>query len=213
MPKTSSRMLPRLARYAPAVLLTLLVGGCGDGATDPADGVPESALTFLRPSVSAPALVSTVATFWAKRGEDREVKLYYRPRPDRADSTEFLEFEVPAAALATRPDGRAFAVGDSVLISVRVVDPATLKVEFAPAGLRFSPNSPARLEISLAETDDDLDRDGDVDAADGGLQPRLSIWRQEQAGQPWHKQSSVVVQDLDEVEADIFGFTAFAVAY
>lgn len=213
MPITLRSLATSLRRFAPALLLAALGVACGDGGTGPDAGVPESSLTFLRPGATAPALTRTTATFWAKRGEDREVSLYYAPRPGESDSSRFLEFEVPAGALERHPDGRAFAVGDSVLISVRLADAATLKVEFQPAGLRFSPRTPAHLEIEFGEADDDLDRDGDVDANDQRIETRLSIWRQEQPGQPWFRQGSVVVEDLDEIESDVFGFSAFAVAY
>lgn len=202
------------ARTAARLLLLLLVAGCGNDATSPgAGGVPERSLTFVRPAPNSPALATGTVSFWARRGEDREVRMFYRPRPGAGDSSRFLKFEVPGAALDRRPDGTRFAVGDSVLITLVVVDPASLKVEFAPAGLRFSASSPARLEIELAEVDDDLDRDGDIDAEDARLETRLSVWRQEQPGAPWFRQQSVVVLDLDEIEADIFGFTAYAVAY
>jgi hypothetical protein len=41
----------------------------------------------------------------------------------------------------------------------------------------------------------------------------LSIWRQEAAGQPWLKLVSAVVSDSKRVDADLGGFTGYALAY
>ena len=208
---------PMRNRYARAfglcaAMLASAAAGCRDG-TGPNAGVPESELTFVRQSATAPTLAGTTARFWAKRGEDREVRMYYRPRAEASDSSLFLEFRVPAGALERRPDGSAFAAGDSVLITITVTDPSTLRAEFAPSGLRFSARTPARLRIEFDEADDDFDGDGDVDATDARIESQLSVWRQEGAGQPWYKQSSVVAEDIDDVEAEIFGFTAYAIAF
>jgi hypothetical protein len=170
-------------------------------------------LHFLRPAPSAPPLATTEVSFWAKRGEDREVRLPYEPLPGASDTAEFLRFRVPSAALDRRPDGTAFAAGDSVLITLRVVDQSRLIVEFEPAGLRFSPADPARLRIEYGEADHDLDGDGLVDDRDATLETQLSMWRQEAPGQLWYRVPGAAAPDLDEVEADILGFTSYALAY
>lgn len=205
----------RFRRTVAALLVGASLAGCGDegGSTAPdGDGVAESALTFLRPAADAPPLAATTASFYARRGSDRLLALYYQRRAGATDSSEFLEFRVAAEALARRPDGSAVAIGDSVLITV-TVDPARLKVTFAPAGLRFSASKPARLKLRFAEADDDRDGDGDVDAGDAAATTKLGIWRQESPGQPWFRESSVLLADVDEVDADILGFTAYAIAF
>jgi hypothetical protein len=100
-----------------------------------------------------------------------------------------------------------------VLISVRVIDPSRLIVEFQPSGLKFSAASPARLRFELGETDSDLNGDGLVDSGDDTLKTQLSFWRQEAPGQQWLKVASDVFTDLNEVEANVFGFTGYALAY
>jgi hypothetical protein len=197
-----------LLALVPAVLLL----GCSEG-TSPDVARASEDLNFLRPDRAAPPLADTVVSFWAKRGEDREVRMRYQPLPGSGDMAEFLRLSVPAAALERRPDGSAFAAGDSVLITVRVVDPVRMLVEFQPSGLRFSSTNPARLRLDYGEADHDIDGDGDVDDRDLALESRLAIWRQEAPGQLWYKVASVVVEDLDEVEADILGFTGYAIAY
>lgn len=203
----------RQYRWLVASVCALGALGCGDGTAPAPLSRPADQLHFLRPAATAQPLPDTAISFWAKRGEDRELRLYYAPRPGSGDSEEFLRLSVPAAALLQRPDGSLVAAGDSVLISVRVVDPSRLIVEFEPSGLKFSPASPARLRLELAETDSDLDGDGVVDARDDALKTQLSVWRQEGPGQPWFKVTSSVFTDLNEVEADVFGFTGYALAY
>ena len=191
-----------------AIASSLGIASCQDSTAPVPVSRAADQLHFIRPAPTAAALPDTAVSFWAKRGEDRELRLYYN-----GTGEEFLRFTVPAAALAQRPDGSTIAVGDSVLISVRVVDPSRLIVDFQPSGLRFSVGSPARLRFELAETDSDLNGDGVVDSVDDSLKTQLSFWRQEAPGQPWLQVASAVFTDLDEVEADVFGFTGYALAY
>lgn len=187
---------------------SLGIAACHDGTAPAPVSRSAEQLHFIRPAPTAASLPDTAVSFWAKRGEDRELRLYYS-----GTGQEFLRFSVPAAALVQRPDGSRIAVGDSVLISLRVIDPSRLIVDFQPSGLRFSSASPARLRVALAETDSDLNGDGVVNQEDDSLKTQLSFWRQEAAGQPWFKVASAVFIDLDEVEADILGFSGYALAY
>lgn len=204
--------------YTSRVIVLLLsaavLGACGDEPTDPDPDIrPTEALRFLRPAPDAPPLANPEVSFWAKRGDSREVVIHYRPRPGRTDSTEFMRFRVPDETLDRRPDGTAIQLGDSVLITVRVVDPARLILDFQPSGLRFTPTKPARLKITFAEANDDLDGDGDVDSSDDSIEGKLAIWRQEAPGQPWFRLASIRHFETDEVEADLAGFTGYAIAF
>lgn len=202
----------------PRTLFTLAVSAgllaCGNDGTGPGDDVKTDAeLTVLRTAASAPPLVATTASFYALKGENREVRLYYRPAPGSLDSTEFLRFKVPDESLDRRPDGSVIANGDSVLITVTVLDAAKLIVDFQPAGLRFAASKPAELKLSFAEADGDLDDDGDIDGDDVAAESRLAIWRRETIADPWVRLSSVLSVSRDEVEATITGFTNYAIAY
>ena len=117
------------------------------------------------------------------------------------------------ATLDRRADGTVIADGDSVRITVTVTDPAHLIVQFQPSGLTFSSKDPARLRMFFGECGDDLDRNGRVDADDDSVQQKLSVWRQELIGLPWFKVSSFVVKDSKRVDADLSGFTGYALAY
>lgn len=206
----------RLRSTKPFLILAIisaLGAGCRDGTAPAPVSRSADQLHFIRPAPTSASLPDTAVSFWAKRGEDRELRLYYNAQSGSGTGAEFLRFTVPAAALAQRPDGSAIAVGDSVLISVRVIDPARLIVDFQPAGLVFSSGSPARLRFDLGETDSDLNGDGVVNSQDDSLKTQLSFWRQEAPGQPWFKVVSAVFTDLDDVEANVFGFTGYALAY
>jgi hypothetical protein len=58
--------------------------------------------------------------------------------------------------------------------------------------------------------DPDLNGDGRVDGADD--RSRLGIWRQEADGQPWVRTGTLRDVDLDEVRAELQGFTKYAMA-
>jgi hypothetical protein len=88
-----------------------------------------------------------------------------------------------------------------------------MRVQFEPSGLKFSTASPAQLELSFREADDDLNADGVMDAQDTALKEQLAIWVQESPGGLWTKLSSALFLDLEELEVDITGFSGYAAAY
>lgn len=197
------------------VVLLGAVAGCqSDGSISPdSDTRPAEALHFLRPAVDAPPLANPFLSFWAKRGVDREAFMYYQSRPGRSDSSVFMKFKVSASSLDRRPDGTAILMGDSVLITIRVADPARLILDFQPSGLRFSAANPADLKLDFSESSHDFDGDGDEDADDSRAKMALRIWKQEAPGLPWVRLASVTEFNLEELEADILGFTGYAIAY
>ena len=177
------------------------------------DERPESQLKLLRVASDAPPLATSTVSFYAVRGKNAEAVIWYRPRAGQRDSTKFLQFRLGGASLDRRPDGSIIADGDSVRITVTVTDPIRLIVQFQPSGLRFSAKDPARLEMFFGAVGADLDDDGKVDGSDDVIAQQLSIWRQEAPGQPWFKLASAVLKDAREVEADLSGFTGYALAY
>lgn len=188
-----------------AATLTLLAIGCSEPTAPPLpDALPESALTFLRFAAAAPPPADTVVSFWALRGEDRGVRIRFQPEPGEDEGEEFLDFEVSGQSLFRDPDGRAFVRGDSVLITIHLVDPARFVFQFEPAGLQFDPDHPAELEVSYAHADPDVDRDG--------ADLEFGFWRQEREGDLWYRMGTVFIEDLSEVEAAIRGFTRYALA-
>lgn len=199
----------RLARVTALAALA----ACADG-TAPADAEvptrPPTAFKPVRVQQGAPSLAATQVQFWARYDRDREVRLSFRPRAGSSDSTEFLRFKVPSRSLLRDAAGRTFANQDSVLITITVPDPTKFLVEFAPAGLRFRADRPAELDFSLEERDDDLDGDGDDDDDDD--LKKVELWRQETPTSLWERVQSLLVESLEKIEADILGFTGYAIA-
>ncbi len=144
--------------------LALVLLGCGDN-TGPA-GVPDAQLNIVRQDTLAPPLLATQASLWAKVGDGREVHLNYQGAGPGQIGEEYLRFEVPGDGLYRKPDGTAFLPGDSILITVTVVDPTRFHYEFEPSGLRFSAEHPARLKIRYFDAEHDFNEDGAVDRQD-----------------------------------------------
>ena len=199
-----------------SVLVALAVVGfvgCGPDGSGPG-GTPEPDLSIIEHDPLAPRLYNPRDSFWAKRGDNREIELYYRDPQNPADyGDELLRFEVPGEGLSRRPDGSAFAPGDSILITVAVVDSSRLLFEFTPAGLQFDPDHPARLRLRYRNANHDFDGDGAPDPDDDAIEMLLDLWRQPAPGGPWFKLGGVKFEDLDEIDANILGFSRFAVAW
>ena len=202
-------------RRTPVLTLAFAAGmvACSDSSGPDTGGVkPPGELTIIRLPAGSPPIWNPVDSFYAKRGEDRELRIYFEDEVG-GPGEEYLRLRVDSPSLLSYPDGTLFQVGDSVLITVRVVDPEQIYFEFEPSGLRFNPSVPAQLKIDYAETEGDLDDDGDVDVDDDAIEQVIDLWRQEQAGQDFVKLGAVKLEDLDEIEADILGFTRYAIAY
>ena len=193
---------------ASSIFALVLAASCGGDSTSPQPIQKQSSdLHFLRLSSSAPPLASTTVSFYAKKGEDREIRVRF------SNGEDFLRFRVFANSLLQRPDGSAFATGDSILITITINDPTTLDADFQPAGLKFSVQDPARLQFEFAEADQDLNGDGVVNSSDTAIVPTISTWRQETPNGEWLKVSSSVEVELNEVQANLFGFTGYALAF
>lgn len=181
------------------VAVTLI--GCSDSTSSAPITKPGTELEFVPIRATAPPLETTDTSFWAVRGEERELVLRFQGQDGPGTGSKFFQFSVAENSLLARPDGTPFQVGDSVEISVSV-DPGLYVVNFEPSGLRFNPSDPAELELDYGETEDDfLLREGEFDA-----------WRQEISNQSWELIGSVQMEELDEIEIDVFGFTRYALA-
>ncbi|MFL5404154.1 MAG: hypothetical protein ACJ8BF_15230 [Gemmatimonadales bacterium] len=201
---------PHRSLMLAAALLAL--AACSD-STSPADtSRPSSDLTIVRLAPSSPALLNPEESFYAVQGEDREVRIFFQSTTG-GEGEELLRLRVRPASLLTRPDGSPIASGDSVLITVRVVDPTNLLFEMEPTGLAFSPAEPAELKIHYNHCDHDFNDDGSINAFDDRIKSQLAVWRQETLNDPFVKLGSVNVEDSEEINADILGFTRYAIAY
>jgi hypothetical protein len=174
-------------------------------ATSAGDDGIEAEPRFLQPEAGGPSVANPVVSFWAKKGDDRRVRMYYHAAPGAADSTTFLEFRVGRTSLAAYPDGRRFAANDSVRITITLVDAERLIVDCQPSGLRFTADKPASLKMSFAHTD--------ADTAEPAVERSLRIWRREATDGPWFMQRSAVEVEAHEVRSDLYGFSGYVIAY
>ena len=193
-------------------LLFAGMAGCSSDSNDPGDSTPSGDLNIIRLSSTSPALFNPEQSFYAVQGEDREVRISFQDAGG-AEGEEFFRLRVRPGSLQAAPGGTPIAAGDSVLITVRVVDPANILFELEPAGLTFNPSEPAELKIHYNHADPDFNDDGSVNLFDDQIKSQLAIWRQETANDPFVKLGSVNVEESEEINADILGFTRYAIAY
>ena len=205
-----------MCRYRAFVLtvaaILVAATACSD-STAPGDNTrPPESLNVARLASTSPPLFNPEESFFAKKGEDRELRIYFQD-VSGGQGEEFLRLRVRDESLLSRPDGTPFAAGDSVLITVRVVDVTRILFEADPSGLTFNPSQPAELKIHYSHADHDFNEDGTIDASDDQIKSQLAIWRQETLTGPFIRLGSVNIEGLEEINADILGFSRFAIAY
>lgn len=214
------RIHPALRALACASVLAV---ACQDGSTDKLPFSPDanvaasrassaSTPNFVNAASGAPTIANPVIAFWAKKGDASEVFMYYHALPGATDSSDFLRFRVRKKSLVNFPNGQPMAKGDSVLITITLVDPANLIVEFQPSGLTFSASDPAALRLSYLEADHDFNHDGVINGTDSQIERQLKLWRLHPPN-PWTPQTSALNRTLDEVETTVPNFTSYAIAY
>jgi len=203
----------RRARVLPFALAAMLAA-CSDSGGPNTGGVkPPGDLAIIKLVPGHPAIWNPVDSFYAVKGQDRELRIYFTDNDGVSRGEDYVRLRVDAASLLTRPDGTPFQVGDSVLITVRVPDPDLVQFQFEPSGLKFDPAVPAQLKIEYNEANPDYNEDGHEDGTDVAIKQQLAVWRQEQAGQSYMKVNTVNVTELDECNSDLTGFTRYAIAY
>ena len=199
-----------LLRTATAGITTValaLLAACG--TTEPSATEPVARLSsgsddpmFLTaPTGTAP---TGIVYFWAKQGEDRTGEIFAVGGTSGGNGDRLVRLRVRKDAQIILPNGVHLAKGDSVRISMQIIDPVTLVTQFEPSGLVFAGKKVAQLTMWYGRTN-----------AGGttSLERQLSIFRQESSIEPWDKVSSVVLTDTDEVQSYIGGFTNYVIAY
>jgi hypothetical protein len=194
-----------------APLAALLACSSSSGPND-GSSKPSAELNIVGVSDDAPPLYNPEVSFYAVKGENREARIFFQ-NDQGGPGDEYLRLRIDAPTLRARPDGSAIAEGDSVLITVRVVDPQQMLFEMEPSGLGFSTDDPAELRIRYAEAHGDLNDDGRVDSTDDDIESTMAIWRQETPSDPFVRVGTAVVKDLEEAEAELTGFSRYALAY
>jgi hypothetical protein len=218
MPDALRRLIKEISMRGTRPIMLLFAGllsgalGCSD-TTSPGDTTrPPANLNVVRVATGSPPLFNPEQSFYAVQGQDREVRISFQDQGG-GEGEEFLRFRVRPTSLLAHPDGTPFVAGDSVLITVQVLDPTNILFQMEPTGLTFNPAEPAELKIHYDHADHDFNEDGIINATDDQIKSTLAIWRQETAADNFVRLGSVNVEDLEEINADILGFTRYAIAY
>lgn len=191
------------------LVATIALAACNESSGP--GGVTQ--LSIVRQGDAAPPLITTRDSFWVPVGDDRELRLFYQGAQPGDTGEEFLRFEVPGDGLYRKPDGSAFQAGDSILITVTVVDPSRFLFDFEPAGLQFHPEHPASLRVRYENGDKDFDDDGDEDEHDDEIETQLDLWYRRTTIDPWFRVGGVHFEEADEIDAHIRTFSQYAVAW
>ena len=202
--------------HRPLLILSLasllVVGGCSSDG--PLEHQIRQDLHFLNSAPDAPPLGLQTISFDAVQGQDTEVFMWYHRRPERADSSKLLRFRIRDRAQIILPNGTPLTAGQSVHITITVIDPVRLIVDLQPTGLRFTgDDEPARLNLWYIEQDHDFNDDGVINSTDASIESTLAIFRRENALAPWVRLTSRVVAETDEIEAVLSGFSNYVIAY
>jgi hypothetical protein len=176
-------------------------------------GVPNSQLHIVLQDSSAPPLLADTASFFAVLGQDRELRMYYQGAAPGVAGEEFLRLKVPSGGLLSRPDGSLFQPGDSILITVTVLDPKKFAFDFQPTGLRFNPQDPAELTFEYVHSDHDFNNDGVADTADARIKSQLDIWQRQPSDTLWTRLQALNYESYEELDAKILHFTEHAIAW
>ena len=208
----------RVLHFGSMVAAALAAGvalGCASDTTGPIVR-PPGQLNILHLATTAPPLWNRDTVITCVKGQGCEGRIFFQDSVGDPGE-EFARLTLDQASLLRHPDGTAINDGDTVNITMSVVGDSVM-LEFAPAGLRFDPAHPAKLVIEYGEAGDSVPEDfnGDGtpgDAGDDAIEQMLSVWREELPGDPFVKIGTAKIESLNEVEADLTGFSRYALAY
>lgn len=203
-----------------AILIALAAGAvaCSDSTGGGNGGTPPSALSYIVLADTAPTPCADSIGAWFTKdpnGQDSTIALEF---PKTAAGCagpreEFISLKLKKLSLLRRPDNTLIANGDSVFISIKWVGSDSILFDLQPSGLLFTPGEEAELKIEYGQAGDDLDDDGDVDPDDGIVEDQIDIWRQEKPGDDFVRVGTAKLEDANEIEAKLSGFSRYAIAY
>ncbi len=191
---------------------------CASSSTSEQTGTPPGLLNVLRLPPTAPPLCADSVGAWFLKtasGGEKEIALQFAEGGGSCagETEDFLRLKLSGNTLATMPDGTPIANGDSVFISVKWVGSDSILFEMKPSGLKFNPSAKAELKIEYGELGGDLNEDGNHDAEDDSIEAQIDIWRQEAPGEDFFRIGTGKVEEADEIEAKLTGFSRFMIAY
>ena len=195
---------------APPQFTATVETGDGEVLLDPDDRVLAS------PSAGPPLLSSYEVGFWAVKGQTRSIRINWLDVSRSGEflsitSQPYLSFSVPPEGLSQGPDGRVYAYGDSVRITV-TIDTSAMIAHFEPSGLTFDGAHPAQLQYWYTAAGGDFDGNGLVDKEDAHIEASLlDLWTTQSTG--WIPLKAEQSLSEDWLRAHVEHFSGFAVAY
>ncbi|MEP6474670.1 MAG: hypothetical protein ABJC74_13170 [Gemmatimonadota bacterium] len=204
--------LRNIVLTAGAVALVVLGLACSDSSGPGNQIRPPAELRVVQLPVTHPPFLADSVTFIAVKGQNTQASIYFADE-EGGQGDEYLRLQLNGHSLKAYPDGTPMVDGDSVRITLRVVDSDSILFQFEPSGLAFDSAHPAKLKIRFAQCGGDYNDDGHVGQDDAAILAELAIWRQPLLSDPYTRLGSVRVDDDEGVEADLTGFSRYALAY
>jgi hypothetical protein len=204
---------------ARAAIVVVMMVACARDAAPPsgvtmprADVVASGEPHLLQQAPNTPALEKTKITFVATKGTETEVTLKYGKDATHKDKQIFAQFTIPPLGLKTRPDGRPIGIGESIEITLTVIDPLKFLIKLEPSGLKFDPANNAVLTLSYIYAIQDFNGDGEINDVDRDIERNLRLWRKDGTA-PFQKLEGTPQLATDRVSAVIGGFSNYLIAY
>jgi hypothetical protein len=153
-------------------------------------------------------LSTNQVSFWAFQDSATSIEVSYLA----SDSTwkPYVNLAVPAGSLSERPDGSAFAAGDSILITL-TLDTMVAEFDLQPDGLQFSSATPAVLKVYYGGLNPDFSGDGLVTWIDRLIEQLfLNLYTRPTPSDPWQFLPSVQSLVFKRFTAQLEHFCGYA---
>lgn len=210
-----TRLRPALSLLATALLTGALA--CSSTTASNNQPVPADSLTFLRLAPTAPQLCADTVRALFTKGQGQEIALEFPQSGNLSDcpgnTEDFVRLKLDGQSLLNYPDGTPFQNGDTVTITLAWVGSDSILFHLEPTGLTFDPGHEAELKIEYDEAGSDLNQDGQTNAQDDQIEQEIDIWRQPTLADPYTKVGTAKIEDVNEIEAKLTGFSRYAIAY
>jgi hypothetical protein len=194
--------MQRYVRPLAGVLL-LIAAACGQELRLTVPSPPDAELSrqvvplrFVHRDGQAPPFARETLELRAVAGSSGEVVARF------VDGSPVATFRLLSGSLeGARLGDRLIQSGDSVVITMRLVDGARYMVDLQPSGIVFNPESPAELVFHYRH------------ASQAARNGKLAVWKQEREGSPWQHLGGSNDPESRSFHVEVDGFTRFAMSH